>query len=216
MSDHEINQASRHLLSWLAPKYPLPKPACDAVIGLGHFDLAIPRYCLECVQKGHARQIIFSGGIGAGTADLGQPEADAFLEVLKHEVPEWASRAVVENRSTNTAENFLFTESLLRERYPDLALGAGIRSVLLVATPARQRRVGLTWQKLFPNIPSWNAPVPHDWESLKALYQSKGEDLNQQLLGEYDRIRDYPARGWIAPVPIPPEITQAAEVLRKN
>jgi hypothetical protein len=34
-----------------------------------------------------------------------------------------------------------------------------------------------------------------------------------QLLGEWQRIRDYPAQGWIAEEPIPEEINAAAQAL---
>ena len=54
--------------------------AADAVIGFGHFDLKIPRRCLELHKSGLAPLIVFSGGMGAGTADLGRAEARAFVD----------------------------------------------------------------------------------------------------------------------------------------
>ena len=209
----DVSTAEQTLFNWVAVRDPLPTSAVDAVIGFGHFDLSIPRRCAELVRQGAARRIVFTGGIGAGTADLGGPEADAFAAELAKDHPDLARNAVVENRSTNTGDNIRFTSDLLRSLDPPLSFGEAIKSVLLVATPCRQRRVWLTWQKLVPEVAVWNAPPRADYESLRALYATKKEDIRLQLVGEYERIRDYPARGWIAEDQIPPTIHEAARVL---
>ncbi len=205
--------AERALFHWLAFRAPHPTVKYDAVIGFGHFDLSIPRQCAALVRQGAARRVIFTGGIGAGTADLGRPEAEAFVAELAKNHPDLAREALIENRSTNTGENIRFTRELLQSLDPPLPLGDAIQSVILVATPCRQRRVWLTWQKLVPEVAAWNAPPPTDYESLAALYASKGEDIRRQLVGEYERIRDYPARGWIADGEIPDSIAEHARVL---
>jgi len=206
--------AALTLFEWLALSDAQLADPCDAVIGFGHFDLAIPIHCAERVMAGRAKHLIFTGGIGAGTADLGMAEADAFVASVAKQDPALAARAICENRSTNTAENIRFTRDLLAEKHPAIAFGHGIRSVLLVATPSRQRRVFQTWRKLMPDIPAVNMPPPHTFEALAALYTSKGEDILQQMLGEYQRLRDYPAKGWITKEPIPEAIHEAAKALQ--
>lgn len=206
-----------HLLhDWLAMRDAAPPTPVDAVIGFGHFDLAIPRHCVELVKAGRARHVIFTGGIGAGTADLGMAEAEAFRGVLMEEHPELAAQVICESRSTNTAENIRFTRELLTAQHPQIAFGSGIRSVMLVATPCRQRRVFQTWRKVMPDIPAVNAPPSHALDALAALYASKGEDILQQILGEYERLRDYPTRGWITDEPIPNAEHEAARELRSS
>jgi hypothetical protein len=209
----DASHAERTLFSWLALRDPAPGIRFDAVIGFGHFDLSIPARCAELVREGCARQIIFTGGIGAGTADLDRPEADAFAAELAKDHPDLASQAIIENRSTNTGDNIRFTRELLEAR--GLSLEAAIKGVILVATPCRQRRVWLTWRQLLPDVAAWNSPPVTGYESLRALYATKGEDIRLQLIGEYERIRDYPARGWIANDDIPPAIHEAAERLMK-
>ena len=211
-----VNATARRLFDWLAVSDPAPSQTCDAVIGFGHFDLNIPRHCVELVHGGAARRIIFTGGIGAGTADLGQPEADAFAAEATRIDPRLARTALIENRSTNTGDNIRFTRELLSRQSPPIEFGRDIRSVLLVATPCRQRRVWLTWQKLVPEVAAGNVPPSSDYDTLSALYATKGEDIRQQLLGEYERIRDYPARGWIAESIIPDSIRDDAEILRNT
>jgi hypothetical protein len=207
----EASTAEQTLFNWLVLRDSLPRAQCDAVIGFGHFDLSIPRRCAQLVREGAARQIIFTGGIGAGTADLGRPEADAFANELAKDHPDLASQAFIENRSTNTGDNIRFTRDLLLAS--GVPLGDAIKVVILVATPCRQRRVWLTWQKILPEVAAWNAPPLTDYASLRVLYASKGEDIRQQLVGEYERIRDYPARGWIAETPISREVAEAAQIL---
>jgi hypothetical protein len=197
----------------LAEQDPLPSKPADAVVGFGHFNLGIARRCIELFRDGRAKHAIFTGGIGRGTADLGEPEADAFLRVLYGEAPEFTDRIIIENKSTNTAANISFTEALLQSDYPQLALGDGIRSVLLVATPWGQRRVRLTWQKMQPQVKALNAPPSATFEELSTLYASKGQSSLDQMLGEYQRICDYPAKGWIAQDLIPAEIHEAAQRL---
>jgi hypothetical protein len=209
----EAFTAEQTLFHWLALRDPLPASPVDAVIGFGHFDLAIPRRCAELVREGVARRIIFTGGIGAGTADLGRPEADAFAAELAMDDRELAQQALIENRSTNTGDNIRFTRELLETLNPPQSFGEVIRSVLLVATPCRQRRVWLTWQKVLPDVSAWNAPPLTDYDTLRALYSSKGQDIRLQLVGEYERIRDYPSRGWIVEADIPPAIPEAAGLL---
>ena len=81
------SDSCRVVFNWLSLREAAPDCACDAVIGFGHFDLNIPRHCAELRTRGAARTMIFTGGIGAGTADLGRPEADAFKAVLDREYP---------------------------------------------------------------------------------------------------------------------------------
>jgi hypothetical protein len=206
--------AEQTLYNWLAVRDPHPGIRFDAVIGFGHFDLGIARRCAQLVREGCAQRIIFTGGIGAGTADLGRPEADAFVAELAKEHTDLASQAIVESRSTNTGENIRFTRDLLEAS--GLALGTAIKGVILVATPCRQRRVWLTWERLVPEAGAWNAPPVTGYESLRALYATKGEDIRLQLIGEYERIRDYPVRGWIAEEQIPVPIHDAAEALTRS
>ena len=105
-----ISHASRRaaaleLLRWLAPSDEVPRE-CDAIIGFGHFDLRIADRCADLFKLGHADRVIFTGGIGAGTADLGCPEADAFVaHVGRHAADLPPTKVIAENRSTTTVNN---------------------------------------------------------------------------------------------------------------
>lgn len=208
--------AARVALAWLAATDPLPSAPADAVLGFGVFDLALPVYCGELYARGLARRIIFTGGIGAGTGNLGRPEADAWCAALLAAHPAIPREHIIlENRSTNTAENIRFIADLLARDHPDLAFGRGLRTALIVASPSRLRRVRLTLQKLAPEIRLIRCLPPVDFDRERALYEHHSADYLAHLCGELDRIVDYPARGWIAAESLPPAIAAAHAVLHR-
>lgn len=211
------DSAARRVFAWLAETDPLPSDPADVVIGFGTFDLALAEFCGELHVRGLARRIIFTGGIGAGTADLGQPEADAWMARLVRTHPGVPRDAVMlENRSTNTAENIRFTTELLTRDFPEFAFGVGLRTALIVAAPARLRRVQLTLRQLVPELQVTRCLPRADYEREHAMHESKGIAFLPHLCGELDRIVDYPARGWIASEPLPSEIADAHHVLRAS
>ena len=69
--------------------------------------------------EGWAPLLVFSGGLGSITKHLWrEPEADQFARIaVEMGVPE--EKILIENKSTNTGENVLFTKQLLVERYID-------------------------------------------------------------------------------------------------
>ncbi len=198
------------LLDWLAPRDPL-SGSFDAVIGFGHFDLRIVDRCAELFRGGKIMRVIFTGGIGAGTADLGQPEADAFLAHARRfhpDVPQ--ENIVVENRSTNTAENIAFTLARLKDDRPTLRL----ERTVLVANPSRQRRVMHTWQQLVPDCTALSGPPVTSLDRELELFTARRQDLITQLVGEVDRLISYAARGWISRCDVPDFVRAAAETCR--
>ena len=208
--------SARRVFAYLAATDALPLAACDAVLGFGVFDLKLPRFCGELYVSGHARRIIFTGGVGAGSANLGQPEADAwYAELLQAHPKIPRDHIILENRSTNTGENVRYTTELLAQQHPELALGRGIKTVIIVASPSRLRRVRLTLQHAHPALCVVGQLPKTSFEAEHALYASKGLELVAHLAGELDRIVDYAARGWIRPEPLPPPIAAAHQVLKR-
>ena len=204
------------IFAYLAATDPLPPAPVDAIVGFGTFDLGLARLCGDLHLRGCAPLIIFTGGIGTGTADLGQPEADAWRAELRHSYPTITDeRLILENRSTNTAENIGFTAELLAREHPGRELGAGVRAVIGVASPSRLRRVSLTWKKLQPAVPLVRQrPPTATYATERTLYAAKSFDYDAHLCGELDRIVDYAQRGWIATEALPEAIAAARERLR--
>lgn len=212
-----LTAAARTAFAYLSATDPLPKTATDVVIGFGMFDLSLPRFCGELFRDSRARHVIFTGGIGAGTADLGGAEANAWGDELLRADPQFPrDRLILENRSTNTTENIQFTAELLTRLHPQLAFGTGIRSALVVASPSRLRRVKLAMMHWQPAVRLTRCRPATSYEREHALYTSKGQDFVAHLTGELDRLVSYPSRGWIAHEPLPSEVVEAHAVLRRG
>jgi len=188
----------------------------DAVIGFGHFDMKIPRRCLELYREGRAPLIVLSGGMGAGTADLGGPEARAFLEEIdtRGGVPE--GDLLLEDRSTNTGENVEATTRLLAEAGRPFGTEGGVRSALIVANASRQRRVFLTCRRHHPGVRWVNAPPETSFDEERRMYAEKGLDLVLHLTGEIRRLETYPEKGFCLATELPTEVLAARDRLREG
>jgi uncharacterized SAM-binding protein YcdF (DUF218 family) len=163
-----------------------------------------------------APQIIFTGGTGAGTADVKEPEALYFKKMLQQIYPGIAESTVItESASTNTGENMRFTSELLQQNYPHLAIGTGIQRAIVVANAYRQRRVFHTCQLYFPQITWINCPPETSYQAEHELFASKRENLDAHIVGEIERLLSYPAKGFISSLTIPDQIIQAYQELKE-
>ena len=202
-------ERARLIFDYLYARDNITAPA-DLIVGFGHFDMKIPRHCGKLLTLGYSKKILLTGGRGAGTADLDQPEGMEFKKELGKAYPEIRREdIIVESESTNTGENILFSERILKARDPGYCFAKGIRSILAVASPYRQKRVFLCMEKLFPEVRVVNSPPPTTFEEEAKLFESKNEDFIGLLTGELERIKTYPVKGFIAPAEIPPEIDRA-------
>ena len=91
----------------------------DAILVLCSHDTIVANRGAELSLEGWAPLLIFSGGLGSITSRLWQePEADQFARIaIERGVP--AEQILVENKSTNTGENIVFTRRLLAARRRD-------------------------------------------------------------------------------------------------
>ena len=182
----------------------------DVIIGFGHFDMNIPRQCCDLYLKGYGKKIIYTGGVGAGSADFKNAEAVEFLNYSKAHFPQIpAEDIIIEGRSTNTGENIRFSMTKMREFSPGFNFESGIRSAILVATPARQLRVFLTVKMYLENIALFNLPPETSYHENDELFTGKGENFSSQLTGEILRIIEYPAKGFCTKVEIPEVVMEA-------
>ncbi|MCC5023299.1 MAG: YdcF family protein [Candidatus Synoicihabitans palmerolidicus] len=158
-----------------------------------------------------APRIVFTGGVGAGSADLTQPEANAFAAELAEKFPEIPTAAVLlETRSTNTGENVRMLQvETLAAHWP-------LQTVALVASPYRQRRVALTWRKQGPGGAFFNCPPATCLVEERTRFAAKGENFIDHLPGEVDRLTTYAERGWITAKPVPLAVVEATAALRKS
>src|SRR5688572_28360662 len=122
-----------------------PVSKADAILGLCSHDTRVAERGAQLFLEGWAPLLIFSGGLGVITRHLWQdPEADQFARIaIGLGVPQ--DRILIENRSTNTGENVLFTKQLLAAR------GLDVQKVIVVQKPYMERRSYATFKKVWPD-----------------------------------------------------------------
>jgi len=162
--------------------------------------------------EGWAPLLIFAGGLGAITRHLWQePEADQFAAVARRlGVP--AEKILIENQSTNTGENILFTKRLLADRRLDP------RTIIVVQKPYMERRSYATFRQVWPEIdPIVTSPQVSFDEYLGKYTHSalSQDDVISIMVGDLQRIRLYPSKGFQIPQDIPNDVWDAYEALVK-
>jgi uncharacterized SAM-binding protein YcdF (DUF218 family) len=178
----------------------------DAIMVLCSHDTIVAERGARLFLEGWAPLLIFSGGFGGITKQLWtEPEADRFAAIaIGMGVPE--ASILVENRSSNTGENVQFTRDLLFARGLDPA------SFILVQKPYMERRTYATFKKVWPGKPIIVTSPRLSLDEYLAGYSHQAisaEDAIAIMVGDLQRIREYPARGFQIPQPIPDEVWQA-------
>ena len=182
----------------------------DAILVLCSHDTAVADRGAQLFLEGWAELLVFSGGLGAITKRLWtEPEADRFARVaIDYGVP--ADRILVENRSTNTGENVEFTRRLLAEHGLDPA------TFIVVQKPYMERRSYATFMKVWPGkrLIVTSPQVPFDEYLARYSNEALTEaDVIGIMVGDLQRIRDYPARGFQIAQDIPDDVWAAYEEL---
>jgi uncharacterized SAM-binding protein YcdF (DUF218 family) len=178
----------------------------DCILVLGSHDLRVADRGAELYLQGWAPILIFSGGLGNVTKGIWKdPEADRFARIaLDKGVP--AEAIFIENRSTNTGENILFTQKLLQEK------GLDPRTFLLVQKPYMERRSYATFKRHWPEKKLIVTSPLISFEDYPTG-EIPMEKVINIMVGDLQRIRIYPAKGFQIPQDIPDEVWAAYERL---
>ena len=130
-----------------------------------------------------------------------RPEAELFAErCITLGVPEHA--ILIENRSTNTGENFLFTRALLAER------GIFPKSGIVTCKPYMAKRCWATGSKQWSEV-RWFVRTPKLRFEDYPTEETPLESTIQLMVGDLQRCRVYAEKGYQVPVSIPEEIWAA-------
>ena len=178
----------------------------DCILVLGSHDLRVAERGAELYLQGLAPILIFSGGLGYLTKNIWtEPEADQFARVaLDKGVP--AEAIFVENQSTNTGENIQFTRRLLEEK------GLHPQRFLLVQKPYMERRTYATFKKQWPDK-DLLVTSPQIAFMEYATEDIPMEKVINSMVGDLQRIKVYPGKGFQIVQEIPEEVWSAFEKL---
>lgn len=182
----------------------------DAILVLCSHDLVVAERGAELFLEGWAGLLIFSGGLGTITKELWSvPEAEQFAEIaIRMGVPR--ERMLIENRSTNTGENILLTKKLLAEK------GIDPDKFILVQKPYMERRSYATFRKLWPEkeVLVTSPQVPFDeYLDKYSNREFSGDDVIGIMVGDLQRIKLYPQKGFQIRQEIPDDVWAAYEEL---
>ena len=178
----------------------------DCIVGFGNFNTDIALRAAELYHQGYAPRILFTGGLGRNTEGLlPEPEAVRFARVaVEAGVP--PQDILMEDRSTNTAENILFTRQLLASK------GLPHGRILGVHQPFMERRIaaamGVYWPQTHFMVTSPQVTIPA--YLARAREQGVTEEASiSVIVGDFQRMELYAQKGYQLPQHIPEEAWQA-------
>jgi uncharacterized SAM-binding protein YcdF (DUF218 family) len=143
-------------------------------------------------RRGYFRCSIVSGGITPG-APLSECAIIKSAMVARGIPPD---RILEEHRATNTGENVIFSLPVI-----DAVLGrANVRSVICLGNTWTARRYPMTLHRHWPEVEKMQVTVD-SFETPRALWHTDPE-FRHRILGEWDKIEPYKAKGFIAEWPV--------------
>jgi uncharacterized SAM-binding protein YcdF (DUF218 family) len=179
---------------------------CSAAIGLGSHDLGVATLAADLYLAGLFPVLVFSGGNSPTTAAR-FPRGEA-VHYAEHAtalgVPSGA--IIIEPRAANTGQNIGYSCHALAEA------GIPVTSVMLISKPYMQRRAYATIRKAWPEV----EPVCSSEDiSFDEYLKSIGDDklVIDMLVGDLQRVIEYPARGFAIAQDVPADVTDAYQRL---
>ena len=210
MREMELNILSLAEKIWHYHKLDHRLEKADAILVLCSHDKRVAERGAQLFLEGWAPLLIFSGGLGTITRGIwSEPEADQFAKVaLSMGVPE--EKILVENRSTNTGENVLFTRELLARK------GLDPDRIILVQKPYMERRSYATFRKLWPEKQVLVTSPQVSFEEYLSEYTNPAltsDDVINIMAGDLQRIKVYPEKWFQIYQEIPEDVWAAYEEL---
>ena len=184
----------------------------DVIVGFGCYDEDIPRRCAELFHRGFAPYVCFSGGLGRNTSGIwSKSEAERFAAIAIAEgVPE---ERIILNKSTNSAENLLFTPKVLAE------MGVKAEKIIAVHKPYMERRLWAAMQVYWSDVQAvYTSPQvtveEHIAHAEKIGMTRRG--VIETIVGDVQRMELYAEKGYQRAVEIPAQVRAAFDALVKE
>lgn len=195
---------------WDYMRYEQPLQKADVIIGLGSTDVRTAEWCAKLYHDGYAPLILFTGARGRMTREaFTENEADVYAKrAIELGVPENA--ILKESRATNTGENIMFAHKLLEEK------GIAANSLIVVTKPYMLRRAYATFMKQWPTEYKPDIRCSAIDVSFETYCQDEKypfEYVTNVMVGDLERIREYPKQGFQIEQIIPDEVNEAFHAL---
>lgn len=184
----------------------------DLAIVLGSRDDRVAGYAADILQDSSVGSVIITGG-AAHQDDLLRPgrwhersEAAHFATVMR--AHGYENELVLEENATNTGENIRLSADIVQR---DSLLA---QSIVVFTKPYMMRRSLRTFERQWPfpyttiNVASW----PCTFDDYVDEDQPADTVINI-MVGDLQRIIEYPTRGFMTPSEVPVQVSQALKVL---
>lgn len=205
MTDHKLAQ-----IIWDYMRYEQPLKKADLIMGLGSDDIRITEWASKLYLDGYAPKVLFTGGMANETyAYFDEPEAEAFakraveLGVRREDI-------LIEPTATNTGENITKSYELLQAHQLMPA------TMILVQKPFMLRRTYATFMKQWPSDPKPTVMTSAIDLSMDDYVDDERYGFTRTvhiMVGDLQRIHEYPKLGFQIEQDIPDEVWAAYEEL---
>lgn len=186
----------------------------DAIILLGSRDDRVANYAGSLLENNVAPICVVTGGAVQERNPLASTwpeasEAEHFAAILIREGMQ-LDRIYIETEAANTGQNALLSHQLL------LSHGIQPASILVVTKPYMERRALATFQAQWPEratklyVSSMGGTID-EYCNQDQLF----ETVVNVMVGDFQRIIDYPKRGYSTVQEIPEHVRQAGLLLKK-
>jgi uncharacterized SAM-binding protein YcdF (DUF218 family) len=205
--EKRINNLAELIWDYHLMHHPLQKSDC--IFALGCHDEGVATHAADLYNESWAPWLVISGGVifdgNESAIEKKITEAEYFREIaICKGVPK--EKIIIENKATNTGENFQFTDELLTQ------LGHQFQKFIVVQKPYMERRTYATGMAQWKNkqlILTSEKLSFHD-------YLQKGipkDRIINTMTGDLQRIKLYPSRGFQIFQEIPANVWEAFEEL---
>jgi len=171
---------------------------CDAIVVCCSYDLRVCDYACALIKQNVAPRLVLTGKTGNWTRHLWDvPEARIFKDRAVGNGIE-ADKIELELQATNFGENIAFVRRLMPQ----------LRRVTFITKPAAVLRVALTIPIQWPEVTFWvDSPpflFPQDVSNVIGVF-----GIINEMVGDIDRVIQYPSRGFQIPHQLPPEVLES-------
>lgn len=185
----------------------------DAILVLGSYDIRVAEYAAKLWLDGWAPYLVCAGsGTVHSNSDvwqhfIGSTEAEVFADVArKAGVPDIA--ILIENKSQNTGQNYEFTLELLKEK------NITVSNIIAVQKPFMERRTFATGKVWLPKHVDLIVTSPEiSLEEYPNELIGKNDHWIHNMVGDLQRIKEYPKKGFQIEQEIPDDVLNAYNFL---
>ncbi len=186
----------------------------DAILVLGNRDTRVAEYAAQLCLDGWAPMLICAGSgsihdhVKGRERFIGTTEAEVFADIaFKKGVAR--ESIIIENKSQNTGENYQFAIDKLK------ANSINPKTLIVVQKPYAERRAYATGKIWLPDTELIMASPLISFQDYPNEFISKDTVINF-LVGDLQRIREYPKKGFQIQQEIPGDVLEAYEYLIKK